>query len=205
MCMIVATAVTADADEKAGGSSAARGIVQGLMRRAQVVGTQMDNASLSEALRDSDRTQFWLKPTGLPDKPPDTHAVFDQARVPVEFAKRPRAMGIGDVVILYRIGVSKLICVARCLTEAEYVTERELQREPWRERWPWSVEARNLTPRYGSVWNQFQLQPFVLVAEYNRIHPEARQTLGSLQRGQDKLLINRQFAEFLIQRVIDLE
>jgi hypothetical protein len=165
----------------------------------------MDCATLSEVLGDAGRRrQFWLKPTGDPEKPPDTQAVFNQSRVGVEFAQRPRAIGIGDVLILYRIGVSKVTCVARCLTEAEEVTGWELRREPWRERWPWSVEAQNLSPQYGAVWNEFELQPFPLAAEYNRRHREAPQNLGALQRGLDKVKIDYRFAEFLIRRIIEL-
>lgn len=109
----------------------------------------MDNAELTGLMQDSRQRQFWLKPTGIPENPPDVHAVFTRACVRVEFNQRPRAVATGDILILYRIDVSKITCVTECLTEPKYVTQSQLQQEPWRERWPWSVETRNLTPEYG--------------------------------------------------------
>jgi len=164
----------------------------------------MDNASLTRLLSDDRVREYWLKPTGNPERPPEVHTVFNQARVRVEFRERPRSVRIGDILILYRIGVSMITCVTECLTAPVYVTQEELQTEPWRERWPWSVETRNLTPEYGSVWNEYDLQPFPLVREYNQLHPEEPQGLGALQFSKDKVKIRRRFAEFIMQRIIQL-
>ena len=164
----------------------------------------MDDAALTELLRDERERQFWLKPTGDPARQPGTDLVFCEPSVPVEFVKEPTEVRIGDALLLYRIKVSKLTCISVCESKPRKFTQQELEQEPWRERWPWFITVKNLTPEYGRVWNEFGLQPFPLVRAYNALHPNGRQRLGALQFGKDRLKITRSFAEFLIRRILAL-
>lgn len=164
----------------------------------------MDNVRLEQMLRDGRNRTFWFKPVGIPG----THSVegetFHLETVRIDFAKEPTAIEIGDVLFVYRIGVSKLLYIAECLTEPQQATPAEIEREDWRERWNWYIEARNLSPEYGAVWNTHNLKPFRLAAEYNAGEPASPQNLNGIKFGSDKLRVVRPFAEFVVGHVAAL-
>jgi|LakMenEpi03Aug12_release.lakeMendotaPanAssembly.Ray.scaffolds.fasta_scaffold807383_2 hypothetical protein len=165
----------------------------------------MDKLTLEPILLSRSNRQFWIKPIGDPGKAPDLLSVYKTDRIRVDFAKSPNGIEIGDILLVYKIGVSKFVYCAECLDEPREATSAEKVREPWRERWGWSITAHNLTPQYGAKWSQYNLKPFHLVEQFNKLHPDKRQTLGSLKFGSDKLKISSLFAQFVIQKIIVCE
>jgi hypothetical protein len=163
----------------------------------------MDNTSLQAIVDDADKRQFWMKPVGDPNSPPDVCATFTSPRIRIEFAKKPTTLAVGHILCVYLVGVSKLLYIAECYTPPREATEQEIAKEPWRARWCWSVWGANLTPAYGAVWSQFALKPFALLQEYHASHPGDKQSLGAIQHGQDKQRISRGFAIYLLQRVLE--
>jgi hypothetical protein len=165
----------------------------------------MDNQTLDVLLNDRRERQYWLKPIGLPDRPMvQQPEIWTGSPVEIGFAT-PAQVGVGDVLIAFRTGVSKLIYVAESLEAIRESTPEEREHQEWRQRWPWCLNSRNLTPTYGGVWNEFNLKPFALADEYNLLHPDHQVSLGTLNFGSTVLRIPRPFAEFLIQRIRDLE
>ena len=167
----------------------------------------MDDKSLDKLLKDVRKRQFWLKPIGPPKDHPDWDAVesrtWTENEIEIHFAKNPVKIAVGAVLIAYRVRLSKLIYVAERLPIAEWSNE-EGRSEYSRRRWPFYIKARNLTPEYGSVWNQHSLKPFKLAKVYNQLHPFQPVRLGSILRGNDKASIPCGFAEYLIRRIRDL-
>ena len=164
----------------------------------------MDPTSLDKLLADTRKRQFWLKPIGFPKDHPDWD-VFEsrkwtESEIEIHFAKTPAKIAVGAIIIAYRIHVSKLIFVAERLPMSEW-SPADSRSDYSRRRWPFYIKGHNLTPEYGSVWNQYSLQPFALAKEYKELHPEDPVHLGSIQRGNDKALISRGFAEFLIRQI----
>jgi hypothetical protein len=72
----------------------------------------LDNARLEQILHDGRSRTFWFKPVGIPGTLPAEEDSLHQGRVSIEFAKEPSAVEIGDVLFVYRIGVSKLLYIA---------------------------------------------------------------------------------------------
>lgn len=167
----------------------------------------MDNKSLDDLLKDGRERQFWLKPIGPPKDHPDWGAeesrTWTGREIEIHFARTPAKVAVGAVLIAFRVRYAKLIYVAERLPVEEWSKE-EVRSEYSRRRYPFYIKARNLTPEYGSVWNQFSLQPFPLADAYNRIHPEDSARLGSIKHGNDKTRIPRRFAEFLIRRIREI-
>lgn len=164
----------------------------------------MDNKNLDELLSQSDNRRFWLKPIGPPKNHPDwateEYRTWGEEELEVHFHHNPVQVHVGDVLIAFRIRYSKLIYVAERLSVSESV-QWENRPEWARKKWPFPIKARNLTPEYGKVWKQHDLQPFHLAKEYNASHPEDQVKLGGVNFGNDKVQISRGFAEFLIQQI----
>lgn len=62
----------------------------------------------------------------------------------------------------------------------------------------------NLTPDYGSRWDDFSLNPFRLAKDYNARNPADRVTLGAINFGATKLRIKEAFAKFLLNEILRL-
>ncbi len=167
----------------------------------------MDNDRLDSLLADSSNRQFWLKPIGPPKDHPDwdapEHRTWSQSQVEIHFHKSPAKVAVGDIIIAYRVHYQKLVYVAQRLPRAEWGPD-EVRSEYWRQRFPHLIKARNLTPRYGAVWDQYSLQPFELAREYNVLHPDDPAKLGSILHGNDKTAIPRRYAECLIQCIREI-
>lgn len=164
----------------------------------------VDDNNLDTLLKDGRERQFWLKPIGPPKDHPDwgveDSQTWTEREIEIHFAKSPAQVAVGAVLIAFRVRYKELIFVAERLPFAEW-GKLQVRSEYSRRRWPHAIKARNLTPEYGKVWKQFDLQPFLLANEYNAIHPEDPVRLGTIQRGNDKARIPCRFAEFLIQRI----
>jgi hypothetical protein len=164
----------------------------------------VDDKSLDHLLKDGRERQFWLKPIGPPKDDPDwgaeEHRTWTEAELEIHFSKNPVNVAVGAVLIAFRVRYSKLIYVAERLPVAEWSKE-EVRSLYSRRRYPYYIKARNLTPEYGKVWNQFCLQPFPLAEQYNVISRENPAQLGSIKRGNDKARIPTGFAELLIRSI----
>jgi hypothetical protein len=164
----------------------------------------MDNIVLQAILSESGSHNFWIKSVGIPGQKPDLHAMFTLPNLTVEFARQPNSIEIGDILFIHRIGISKIIYVAKCHSAAREATAQEISQRPFMERWPWTMELHSLTPTYGRVWAQYNVKPFTLVRQYNQLFPGEKQKLGSLQYGSGELKISPKFGEFLLQKIMDI-
>ena len=112
-------------------------------------------------------------------------------------------MRVGDILIVHRIHVSKVIFVAEVLSLPQKSTAEEAKEESWRARWQWSVETKNLTQKYGAYWKRYSLKPFDLVKEYNKLNPQDRVPLGMLNHGSC-VRVSEGFARFVLNEIIIL-
>ena len=160
----------------------------------------MDDASIERVLSARD-IHCWLKPHGDSKSPPDMREQFTEQMYRIGFAKAPTGVEVGDVLIVYRVGISALQYVAECQAPWREAMDEEVRREPWRSRWRWLVEARNLTPEFGRRWARHLLKPFPLAREYNDLHPHDFQRLGALNYSSDKLRILHGFASFILKQI----
>jgi HKD family nuclease len=151
---------------------------------------------------------FWLKPIGVTDDPVSPERQFNQDIDRLNFSKRrPTGVKPNDVLITYGVGTSKILSVYRATSFAVHVTPEDLAAAPRMERWPWYVVGQNLTPRYGAVWSRHDLALNNLKSEFLASNPNGTitavggKTLGTIQRGADRVKLSREFASFIIDKV----
>jgi hypothetical protein len=164
----------------------------------------VDNESLDDMLQDKRERQYWLKPVSRPGVPlgrdPET---FPESEVETHFVDRVDNIAEGDVLIVYRTGVAKLMFVAVRLPHSQWTTPPANRSEENKRRYPYFFKAKNLTPEYGVCWPGFNHKPFTLANQLNPLHPEDLARLGRIQHHSDRAPIPRWFAEYLIQRTRD--
>ena len=164
----------------------------------------MDNENLSELVQSTGNRQFWIKPVGNPELPVDEDRRYDSSTIRIDFANNPLAVKPEDILIIYRIKVSKLLYVAEALSSSSKATDEEIKKEPWRMRWSWIIEAKNLTPEYGASWAKYALKPFALAKEYDQRSPTKKAKIGGLKFGSDKMRISQDFGKFLIEKIMQV-
>ncbi len=166
----------------------------------------MDNETLESILRDAEDRKFWLKPWGSADDTNETDT-YDRMTERLDFNRRPIAVKRGDVLLAYRIGISKLNFICECASDISEATQADVAREgDWRDYWRYSITAHNLTPNFGRVWSQHGLRPRDLADDFNRTNPTIPQTpfSGSYVRVRDKLRIQPEFAKFVIRNIMHI-
>lgn len=156
-------------------------------------------------------TNYWLKPVGVTENPIPIGQKFSALNQRLNFSKgRPNSVKIGDLLICYGVGTTQILSIYRVATAPIKVTQAEINNESWLERWPWYVNSENLTPNFGNEWWKHGLNPFRLMDAFKLQNPNVPITavgghsLGAINQGKDKLNLSREFAEFLIQKVVPL-
>jgi hypothetical protein len=164
----------------------------------------MDEDALNDLLNKSGK-QFWIKPWGHPDRAPDEEQQsFDSPSITIGFTEQPSGVNVGDILIIHRIKVSKLIFVAETVASPMESTEEQINANPDYGRWTWNIDTRILTPTYGAQWSRFSLKTFALAKEYNDLYPHNKVNLGRINFGGDKLRISEGYAKFLIKEIMRL-
>lgn len=156
--------------------------------------------------------QYFLKPIGTSENPVllEDRRDFSDLHQNLHFSKKkPSGVKKGDVVITTAVGPGSLLGYFRVTGGLERVTEEEMTRDPALERWPWYMEGRNQVPGFSAAWWSHDLKRQDLLAEYKANFPErpitqaGGYTLNTLNRGNDKVRITKEFGEFLIKSIED--
>jgi hypothetical protein len=164
----------------------------------------MDNANLNELLANNEGRQFWIKQWGDPDRPADFELQSTtDLEIPIDFSKQPNSIKIGDILIVHRIKLAKIMLIAEVISEPYKSTTEDIKKESWRERWCWRVNTRNLTPIYGTHWREHSLKSFALEKEYNEANPHEKVNLGRLKFGAH-VRIPEDFAKYIIKEITEL-
>ena len=151
----------------------------------------------------------WLKPSGVSDAPIGEDEVFN-IDDRLYFAKRAIGIKEGDIIVVYGVGVRKILAIYIALSEVKKSTEEEINDENWKQRWPWYVFGKNITPKYGEIWATHELYIKELGRKYLSLFPAKNITtysnsLGTLNYGADKVRLDRDFADYIIKEVGKLE
>ncbi len=97
----------------------------------------MDNTLLAPLLDIANERQYWIKPVGDPQHPPQPGHLYDRVIQQIDFAKKPNGINLDDLLFVYAVGQSKLIYIADCYTPVRQATDGEIAKDKWRERWSW--------------------------------------------------------------------
>ena len=113
----------------------------------------------------------------------------------------------GDILITTAVGAGSLLSYFKVTGGLQHVTEEEIRREEWKERWPWYMEGRNQSPKFGSQWWIHNIRRQDALNEFKEKYPGIAVTyaggfsLGTLNMGNDKVRITKEFGDFLISKI----
>jgi hypothetical protein len=150
----------------------------------------------------AEETKFLIKPIGVQDEPVEIGRDFSEESQKLYFSKRrPVAVCLGDILICYGVGQTKLLSYFKVITEPKIRTD-----EP-ESRWPWVVDGKNLSSCFGKKWWDYDYTLSNLQVEFKEKNPDTHitykggDTLGALNFGSDKIRLTQEFAEFLITKI----
>jgi HKD family nuclease len=146
--------------------------------------------------RKSDK-RFFIKPVGWAENPFSLHRTLSSDVEKLHFAKRPAAVTIGDILICYGVGTTKLLGYFEVIDEPLFLGEKG-------GRWPWEIQAKNLSPDYSEAWNDFDNTISSIQATYNSdftVTYVGGKTLGALNFGADKIQLTEEFAQHAIRTI----
>jgi len=170
-----------------------------------------DLSGIIRANTKSHKVRYWLKPVGRSGHPIDQDDKYDQAVRILHFARHPKSVQKGDVLIINAVTWGKIVGLFRVLSHKPmYASLNKQNSNPNAKRWPWSIKGSNLSPTYGSKWGKSGLKLKDLKSEYQSgeltkvITSGHKPHYGALNHGADKLQITEEFAKFIISRVRSL-
>ncbi|MBF4432196.1 hypothetical protein EA848_21960, partial [Vibrio anguillarum] len=74
-------------------------------------------------------------------------------------------------------------------------------------RWPWYMEGQNRSCDFGGSWWEHDIKRNTALEEFRQLYPETPVTksgnfsLGTLNFGNDKVQITKEFGDFLISKI----
>ncbi|MDD1793932.1 phospholipase D-like domain-containing protein [Enterovibrio sp. ZSDZ42] len=157
---------------------------------------------------------FFLKPIGTREIPVllEERQDFSAFHQNLHFSKKkPKGVSKGDVVITAGVGCGSLLSYFKVTGSLLHVTEQEIQQEHWKERWPWYMEGQNQSEKFGASWWAHDIKRNDALEEFRKLYPttpvtmSGNYTLGTLNFGNDKVQITKEFGEFLIHKIRECE
>ena len=149
----------------------------------------------------SSNVNYWLKPIGVSDNVISRNSIFDEIDSDLHFSdKAPSGVRKGDILITYAVGHKNILSIYRVNSGVQHTGRDE-------DRWPYYVVGENLTPFYGKEWSKYDItisnqKHEALNLGIRKLTPSGKNSYGSLMRGADKLRITKDFADFLINKIV---
>lgn len=152
-----------------------------------------------------DKITFWLKPLGTIDNPIAQETKFDYNPFRMTFARGVKSIKEGDVIIAYAVKARRILSIFTATSNKGMIDHFENERE---KRWPYFVMCDNRAVQFGANWGKINLSLDSLSKSFLDSHPQSflhheSKTLSVFQWGLDRLRINREFAEYIIDEVIN--
>ena len=148
---------------------------------------------------------YWIKPLGTSEEPVSENTLFGQTEHDITFAKYPKRVMAGDVLITYAVKTQRMLSIYTAKEEKDSV--KYFKRERGKQ-WPWYVKCINNTPLFGANWPNINLTLRELRESYLREFPdglvsEKSQNLDAIKYGHDHLRLDARFAEYVIKKMME--
>ena len=147
---------------------------------------------------------YWLKPLGTIEDPVPQTFLFDKKNMSITFARFPRSVMAGDVLIAYSVKTQRMLSVFTALEERGPVRSFRRERD---KQWPWYAKCKNETLKFGQNWPHIELTLRGLRDAYLKENPSAMVTIKSQNfeaiRGHDHMRLDANFAEFVIRKIME--
>lgn len=156
--------------------------------------------------------KYYLKPIGHVESPVllEDQQDFSDLHQNLHFSKKkPKGVRKGDIVITTAVGAGSLLSYFKVTGGLQEATQEEIKKDAWKERWPWYMEGRNQSIQFASQWWRYNIRQQDALSEFMNAYPEIPVTsaggfgLGTLNFGNDKVQITKEFGDFLIAKISD--
>lgn len=153
---------------------------------------------------------YFLKPIGTREEPVllQEQRDYSDLHQNLHFSKKkPKGVSKGDIVITVGVGSGSLLSYFKVTGSLFHVTDEEIKQEAWKERWPWYMEGQNRSCDFGASWWKHDIKRNNALEEFRQLHPQTpvtisgNFTLGTLNFGNDKVQITKEFGDFLISKI----
>lgn len=159
---------------------------------------KLETPKIPQSLEFPSDIRYFLKPIGSSDQPFDESRKLNTTIQEMHFSKRkPNAVHLGDILICYGVGTTKLLGYFRVSSEPFHLPDDNA-------RWPWAVNAENLCPKYSSNWSSYNNTLSSIQASYGHdkeLTFVGGKSLGALNFGADKIRLNEFFAYYIINTI----
>ena len=156
---------------------------------------------------------FLLKPighTGHPILVKDRQEFGNHKKI--RFANpRPKNISPKDIIISFGTGSRSVLCIHTALTDVAESPKEMQDKDPDTARWPWFISGDNHIPKFSDRWWEFDITIDQLRDDYLSLYPDeaitdaGSQSLGTFNQGADRLKITKGFAEFICQKIQQIE
>ena len=150
----------------------------------------------------NESVKYYLKPVGTSQEPfVKPFVIRDVDKL--GFGKNPKSMQKGDVLLLHSVGPSSIVGYYVVISDKAVFDMKDDN-----DRWPWKVQVECYSSQFSAVWWDYELKTQELVDEFLELNPEEHitmaggDTLGALKWGQDKVQITKEFAQFVIGKIL---
>ncbi|MFZ2171537.1 MAG: phospholipase D-like domain-containing protein [Methylococcaceae bacterium] len=154
--------------------------------------------------------KYFLKPIRHSESPIllEDQRDFSELHQDLHFSKKkPKGVMKGDIVITTAVGAGSLLSYFKVTGGLQHVTKEDIKKDEWKERWPWYMEGRNQSTGFGSQWWTHNIRCQDALNEFREKYPDVAVThaggfsLGTINWGNDKVQITKEFGEFLISKI----
>lgn len=146
------------------------------------------------------QNNFWLKPIGSSGNFINQNEKFANSTHDLYFAKSPKSIKIGDILIAYAVGSKKVLSIFKVISTIKTTSDPN-------HRWHYFIYGENLTRHYGNEWNDYNIN---ITDEKKHFTDETglnatqsgKNSYGSLQFGGDKLKITKDFGNYIVNKIV---
>ncbi len=156
---------------------------------------------------------FFLTPIGDSERP---ILVKDKQKFgnhkELRFSKKKfRKTSPKDIFISFGTGSRSILCINTALTGIEESPKKMQEMDSDIARWPQFIISHNHTPKFGDRWWDYNITIYQLKDEYLSRNPKEtiafsdKDSLKTFNQGADRLKITKGFAEFICQKIQQIE
>ncbi len=164
----------------------------------------MDAETLRPIIAGAAMRTFWVKRVGDPKIAFEQSTKYRLNRVKLDFAKKPATLQVGAIVIAYSVGEPRVLYVAECYTPARQATVVERAQAHWPANGRWTMWGINLTPEYGTCWNNRAIHLEQMYTAFQLAQTEALEPLDVTMQGRAEQRISPAFGSYLMRHIVGL-
>lgn len=160
----------------------------------------MADEYISDRIIMPDNCKYFVKPLGNKNRPVEKgYTVIDDNYI--GFSEKRSNILEGDLFICHAVKVGNVLGICRVLENGQKESSAFEG-----DRWNYKFKTECITERYSRRWWDYDLRTFQLGREFNKSRKQGDQVaLGALQYGSQAVWVPREFAQFIMDKIENLQ